>query len=95
MIPTKRLDQVASIIMGQAPAGESYNTTGEGRPLIAGAGDFKDGKLAPVKHTTQAAKLSGAWRYHTQRVIQGTGTLCEVYPVRRYGTIKMARSRKD
>ena len=58
MIPTKRLDQVASIIMGQAPAGESYNTTGEGWPLIAGAGDFKDGKLAPVKHTTQAAKLS-------------------------------------
>jgi type I restriction enzyme, S subunit len=53
-----RLDQVASIIMGQAPAGESYNVIGEGWPLIAGAGDFKDGKLAPVKHTTQAAKLS-------------------------------------
>ena len=30
------------------------------------------------------------------RVIQGTGRLCEVYPVRRCGTIrKMARSRKD
>jgi type I restriction enzyme S subunit len=55
---TKRLDQVASIIMGQAPAGESYNTTGDGWPLIAGAGDFKNGKLAPVKHTIQASKLS-------------------------------------
>jgi type I restriction enzyme S subunit len=58
VISTKRLNQVASIIMGQAPAGESYNTTGDGWPLIAGAGDFKDGKLAPVKYTSQASKLS-------------------------------------
>jgi type I restriction enzyme S subunit len=44
--------------MGQAPQGAAYNETGNGWPLIAGAGDFKDGKIAPKKYTTVAPKLS-------------------------------------
>ncbi len=46
-----RLDSVASITMGQAPVGKSYNQTGDGLPLIAGAGDFGELYPAPKKYT--------------------------------------------
>lgn len=52
------LADVADIIMGQAPPGDSYNTDGNGLPLIAGASDFKNGRLAPSRFTTQATKKS-------------------------------------
>lgn len=54
----RRLDEVCSITMGQAPKGEAYNTSGEGWPLIAGAGDFSNGAPVPNKFTTEASKLS-------------------------------------
>lgn len=46
--------------MGQAPSGESYNTEGDGLPLIAGAGDF--GEIYPIakKFTTEASKVCDA-----------------------------------
>ncbi len=52
------LGEVCEIIMGQAPSGESYNENGEGYPLIAGAGDFKNGVITPKKYTTAPTKLS-------------------------------------
>ncbi|OEJ24845.1 hypothetical protein AR457_10555 [Streptomyces agglomeratus] len=58
MSVTHRLDEVCSIIMGQAPKGEAYNTEEKGWPLIAGAGDFSAGRLSPKKWTTEASKLS-------------------------------------
>lgn len=54
------LGDVCSIVMGQAPTGDSYNTRGEGVPLIAGAGDFKDGKISPGKFTSSPTKLARA-----------------------------------
>ncbi|WP_280215492.1 restriction endonuclease subunit S [Nocardia cyriacigeorgica] len=54
----ERLDSVTTIIMGQAPPGESYNTDSDGWPLIAGAGDFNQGSPAPKKYTTEPSKLS-------------------------------------
>lgn len=53
-----RLDEVCAVTMGQAPRGEAYNSTGTGWPLIAGAGDFSDGRLRVKKFTTEASKLS-------------------------------------
>src|SRR5437763_1579104 len=53
-----RLGEVCTITMGQAPSGASYNTKGEGLPLIAGAGDFKGIRLKPTKFTTQPTKVS-------------------------------------
>lgn len=54
--PVIALQDVCAITMGQAPAGESYNMSGTGMPLIAGAGDFKNGKLAPSKFTSSPTK---------------------------------------
>ena len=52
----KRLDEVCDITMGQAPDGESYNTEGNGLPLIAGAGDFGELHPAPKKFTRSPGK---------------------------------------
>jgi len=53
---SQRLDSVADIYMGQAPSGEAYNSEGEGWPLLAGAGDFKDGLPAAKKFTREAPR---------------------------------------
>ncbi|MDQ0771493.1 type I restriction enzyme S subunit [Pseudarthrobacter defluvii] len=53
------LGEVCSIIMGQAPSGDTYSAT-QGVPLIAGAGDFSRGVLSPKKYTSQPTKLSRA-----------------------------------
>ncbi|MDK9295517.1 restriction endonuclease subunit S [Propionibacterium freudenreichii] len=52
-----RLGEVCAVTMGQAPPGASYNTNGEGLPLIAGAGDFKNRHLSPKKHTTSPQRI--------------------------------------
>lgn len=54
----KDLASVCEVIMGQAPSGDSYNDSGQGYPLVAGAGDFGPGFPSVKKHTTEASKLS-------------------------------------
>lgn len=44
--------------MGQAPDGAAYDDSGEGWPLLAGAGDFGGGVPAPKRFTREAAKPS-------------------------------------
>lgn len=44
--------------MGQAPRGDTYNDTGIGFPLIAGAGDYGELFPEPKKYTTAPTKLS-------------------------------------
>lgn len=58
--PTQRLGDVCEIIMGQSPDGESYNTTGEGVPLINGPVEFSAesfGKTVRTKFTTKPTKF--------------------------------------
>ena len=51
------LEEVCDISMGQAPSGDSYNNDEKGIPLIAGAGDFTNGKARPSKFTTKPTKI--------------------------------------
>ncbi len=53
----QRLEDVCEITMGQAPAGESYNMSGEGLPLIAGAGDFSGSAPKATKFTRVPSKV--------------------------------------
>ena len=55
---SKSLSSVCDISMGQAPKGDSYNTSRRGYPLIAGAGDFGELSPAPKKYTDAPTKLS-------------------------------------
>jgi type I restriction enzyme, S subunit len=58
--PVKKLGEVCEIIMGQSPDGDSYNTTGEGVPLINGPVEFSTesfGKTVRSKFTTQPTKF--------------------------------------
>ena len=57
--PIKLLGDVCEIIMGQSPDGASYNTAGDGVPLINGPVEFSDesfGKTVRSKFTTQPTK---------------------------------------
>ena len=58
VFPTKSLSSVCDISMGQAPKGDSYNTTRRGYPLIAGAGDFGELTPSPKQYTDAPTKLS-------------------------------------
>jgi type I restriction enzyme S subunit len=49
------LKNVASIIMGQSPAGETYNHRGEGLPFFQGKADF--GAIYPIASTWCAAPI--------------------------------------
>lgn len=51
-----RLGDVCDIVMGQAPSGETYNSTGLGLPLLAGAGDFGPITPQPLRYTTAPNK---------------------------------------
>ena len=54
------LSSVATITMGSAPKGDSYNFDGEGFPLIAGAGDYGEIYPNPKKWTNAPTKLTSS-----------------------------------
>ena len=54
---SRKLWQVAKVIMGQAPLGETYNTKDVGVPLIAGASDLGDVFPKPQRWTTSPTQL--------------------------------------
>lgn len=53
-----KLGAVAQIIMGQAPAGDTYNTEGIGLPLVAGAADLGEVNPTCKKYTSAPGKVS-------------------------------------
>lgn len=53
----KKLGEIAEIVMGQSPAGTSYNRTGHGYPLINGPTEFTDRYPIKIQWTTQPTKL--------------------------------------
>ncbi|MCC4309373.1 restriction endonuclease subunit S [Alcanivorax marinus] len=58
MMHMRKLGEVAEVVMGQAPAGSSYNNDGVGLPLVAGAGDFGEMYPEVKKYTSQPSKIS-------------------------------------
>lgn len=54
------LGEVMELTMGLSPKGESYNTKGEGIPLINGAADFSEEGIIPKKFTTQPTRMCSA-----------------------------------
>lgn len=49
-----------TVNMGQAPSGEFYNTSGQGLPLLAGAGDMGEIHPTPTRFSSSAPKICGA-----------------------------------
>ncbi len=49
--PLKKLSEIAKIQMGQSPKGSSYNSTGEGIPLINGPVEFGEHSFSRTKRT--------------------------------------------
>ena len=53
-----RLDEIASVMMGLSPDGESYNSNGIGRPLINGPVEFGDYFPVRTKWTEAATRFA-------------------------------------
>lgn len=54
----RKLSEVAEIIMGQSPDGNSYNINGIGLPLLNGAADYKGKVFNPKKFTSSPSKIA-------------------------------------
>lgn len=56
---TKKLDEVATVTMGQSPSSSSYNTNGEGVPFLQGMPPVVDsmGAAVPKQWTTEPTKV--------------------------------------
>lgn len=54
--PVGTLSDLAEVIMGQSPSGDSYNTSGAGTPLINGPSEFDGSAIARVRWTTAPTK---------------------------------------
>lgn len=55
---TVRLGDAATVIMGQAPSGASYNTAGEGLPFIQGSREFGAHFPSPEKFCSSPQKVA-------------------------------------
>jgi type I restriction enzyme S subunit len=53
----KRLGDSAEVVMGQSPAGTSYNRSGFGSPLINGPTEFTDKHPIKIQWTSQPTKF--------------------------------------
>ncbi|AKB75038.1 Type I restriction-modification system, specificity subunit S [Methanosarcina lacustris Z-7289] len=51
------LSNISQVVMGQSPTGDTYNTTGEGKPLINGPSEFNERYPTPVKWTSKPTKI--------------------------------------
>lgn len=51
------INDLAQIIMGQSPKGETYNTVGEGEPLINGPAEFNEYYPSTFKWTSKPTKM--------------------------------------
>ncbi len=54
---TKKLGEVAEVVMGQSPSSKSYNYKREGLPLIQGNADISDRNTIKRVYTTEITKL--------------------------------------
>jgi type I restriction enzyme S subunit len=55
---TKKLRDVATIVMGQSPPSSTYNTTGDGLPFFQGKAEFGDIYPTAVKWCTKPNKIA-------------------------------------
>lgn len=52
-----KLSDIAHVIMGQSPPGNSYNIEGNGCPILNGPTEFTDWSPIPIQFTTQTTKV--------------------------------------
>ncbi|OGZ28910.1 MAG: hypothetical protein A2562_03995 [Candidatus Nealsonbacteria bacterium RIFOXYD1_FULL_39_11] len=58
--PTKKLGEVADIVMGQSPPSSSYNERGEGLPFFQGKAEFGEIYPTPVKYCSSPSRIAEA-----------------------------------
>lgn len=56
--PQKKLFEIAQVMMGQSPPGETYNARGEGLPFFQGKAEFGDVYPTPGKWCSEPLKIA-------------------------------------
>lgn len=56
----KRLGEIATVIMGQSPPGDTYNSDGNGLPFFQGKAEFGEESPTPVKWCTKPSRIAEA-----------------------------------
>src|SRR3989344_5350268 len=56
--PTKKLGEIAEVIMGQSPPSSSYNENGEGLPFFQGKAEFGDIHPTPIKYCNAPNRIA-------------------------------------
>lgn len=54
-----KLGDIAEIMAGQSPTGDTYNEEGKGMPMLNGPTEFTDYYPIPVQYTTKPTKICG------------------------------------
>ena len=60
LYPTRKLGDVAEVIMGQSPPSSSYNEKGEGLPFFKGKAEFGEIYPTPVKYCSSPSRIAEA-----------------------------------
>ena len=58
--PTKKLGDVAEVVMGQSPPSSSYNEKGEGLPFFQGKAEFGESYPTPIKYCSSPNRIAEA-----------------------------------
>ena len=58
--PTKKLEEIAEVIMGQSPPSSSYNERGEGLPFFQGKAEFGEIYPTPIKYCSSPNRIAEA-----------------------------------
>ena len=90
---TTELSNIATLIMGQSPKGDTYNQNGEGTPLLNGAADFRGG-INPSKYTSDPKKVTepGDYVFGVRATIGLTTKVFNRYAIGRGTGLARARS---
>jgi type I restriction enzyme S subunit len=92
-----KVSDIANITMGQSPIGSTYNNDGIGLPLINGAADFKDRKIAPTKWTSDPKKITkkGDYIFGVRATIGQITTVDGEYAIGRGAGIARAKDKTN
>lgn len=92
---TKKLQDIATIVMGQSPKSDTYNNEDIGLPLLNGAADFKGRVVSPNKWTSDPKKVTepGDYVFGVRATLGLTTKVFEEYAIGRGTGVARAKSK--
>lgn len=92
---TEKLQDMATIVMGQSPKSDTYNNEDIGLPLLNGAADFKGRVVSPNKWTSDPKKVTepGDYVFGVRATLGLTTKVFEEYAIGRGTGVARSKSK--